>query len=665
MFQEHSPTNFPPLSSNPPPPSDDHSSDGQRYQYDLDHNNLNQNDEKIPSSESAVMIEIQEEHPMIEENNTHHPLNSSQDVLELNHAPNRPFVEEHIHYAPENVQVFSLNEAVIDEQKQDDSAMEGKTQLDEMLEFQKEAEKELTTSEKIKKYFKEEFDFKSRKLVYFYISHFLASWGDRMWAFALPVIFGDMFTGTLLPMALFGFIHRLTCVIFGPNMGYIVDTKPRFKVMTSALIIQNSCVAITTVMIFLLAVYGLTDEQKKETPNQNDDENKALFVWPFKTTLSIILFISCTLIGAVSELAAMVTSVARTKDWCVVIARSETLSLEKINSMMRRLDMVSLIVSPVFFGLIVTFAGYKVGAIIVCAWNVISLLPEYFCIYKVYNETTDLHISKYEQEQKFKAERERELESAQNTEEMEQIDLEQKKEEPPTVNLKHQNIFKVLYKGWKLYIQQKVLLSSLAFVLLFITVLTHGGLLLSYLKSHNIHSAVLGVFQALSAISGLSSTFLGPFLIRRYKVFKGGLISIYLQFWCLVVGVAFFIGFHFFTEKLSFAVYLFLICVVFSRLGLYSFDLAEIQIMQQLVDQADSGIINATEGSLTKVADLVVFIAALLFSTPSNFVILVIGSLCCVGSACLLYSLWYLRHKKHFPQWLQEIEDEERMRSQK
>ena len=50
-----------------------------------------------------------------------------------------------------------------------------------------------------------------------------------MWAFALPVIFGDMFPGTLLPMALFGLIHRMTCVILGPHMGYIVDTKPRFK----------------------------------------------------------------------------------------------------------------------------------------------------------------------------------------------------------------------------------------------------------------------------------------------------------------------------------------------------------------------------------------------------------------------------------------------------
>ena len=188
---------------------------------------------------------------------------------------------------------------------------------------------------------------------------------------------------------------------------------------------------------------------------------------------------------------------------------------------------------------------------------------------------------------------------------------------------------------------------------------------MSYLKSHSIHSAVLGTFQAFSAISGVASTFLAPFLIRRYKVFTGGLISIYLQFSCLVVGVLCFMVFHFFTEQFAFTIYIFLACIVLSRLGLYSFDLAEIQIMQQLVDQQDSGIINSTEGSLTKVADLVVFIAALLFSTPANFVFLVAGSLTCVGMACLLYTLWYLRNRRNMPQWLLEIEEEEKLRQKK
>ena len=254
-----------------------------------------------------------------------------------------------------------------------------------------------------------------------------------MWAFALPVIFGDMFPNTLLPMALMGFIQKFIGIIFGPHMGYIVDTMPRFKVMSIALFVQNFSVAITTALIFLLGYFGWKTDPTKEDPSDKD----AIFIWPFETVLSIILFFSCTLIGAFSDLSSLVTSVARTKDWCLVVARSEKLPLERINSMMRRLDMMSLIVSPVLFGLILTFAGYKVGAIVVCLWNVFSLVPEYICIHYVYNNTKELHITKLEQELKIK-EREREL--LEENEGMQQVDLEQKEE---TVNLKHQSVVKV------------------------------------------------------------------------------------------------------------------------------------------------------------------------------------------------------------------------------
>ena len=257
--------------------------------------------------------------------------------------------------------------------------------------------------------------------------------GDRMWAFALPVIFGDMFPETLLPMALMGFIQKLIGIILGPHMGYMVDTMPRFKVMSIALIVQNASVALTTLLIFLLGYFGWRSEDSKP-----QTETDALFIWPFETVLSMVLFFSCALIGSLSDLSSMVTSVARTKDWCLVVARGEKLPLERINSMMRRLDMVSLIVSPVLFGLILTFAGYKIGAIVVCLWNVFSLVPEYICIHYVYNNTKELHITKLEQELKIKEERERELLAA--NEGMQQIDLEQKEE---TVNLKHQNVFKV------------------------------------------------------------------------------------------------------------------------------------------------------------------------------------------------------------------------------
>ncbi|TYZ68533.1 hypothetical protein PybrP1_000157, partial [[Pythium] brassicae (nom. inval.)] len=40
-----------------------------------------------------------------------------------------------------------------------------------------------------------------RVLMYLYISHFLSAWGDRMWQFAVPILFMEVFVDTLLPSA--------------------------------------------------------------------------------------------------------------------------------------------------------------------------------------------------------------------------------------------------------------------------------------------------------------------------------------------------------------------------------------------------------------------------------------------------------------------------------
>ncbi|KAL9651318.1 hypothetical protein ABK040_001270 [Willaertia magna] len=554
------------------------------------------------------------------------------------------------------------------------------TQLEEMMEEQTKLNQSNSFFGRIKSYFIEEFGSKSLSL--FYLSHLLSSWGDRMWAFALPIIFADMYPSTLLPMALFGFIHRLFCIILGPQMGHIVDTKPRLKVMTISLIIQNVAVAITTVILFFLA-YSTTNEQKQNNNQQQQETTQELFVWPFKSALSIILFFSSALFGAISELSSMVSSIARNKDWCIVIAKNEKRQLAGVNAMMRRLDMISLILSPVIYGTVVTTTSYQIGMFVVTAWNVVSVVPEFLIILSVYNVTPLLKVPKQQQQKEEQKEEEKEEKETPTLEEKEieltdkegQVEKEEEKleiteqsmenkEQVETTkqsqpNLKHKNIFIVLYNGWKLYLKQRVLLSSIAFVLLYITVLHHGGLLLSYLKSYKVESWVLGLFQALSAISGFSSTFLAPYLISKFKVFIGGLIGIYLQFTCLFIGVIFFILFHFWNENFFFAIYIFLGSIVLSRLGLYTFDLAEIQIMQECIDPNESGIVNATESSLTKVADLIVFGSALILSTPPQFIGLAIGSLACVGLAALLYTIWFIRNKKFMNKMLEKQKEEQ------
>jgi hypothetical protein len=125
---------------------------------------------------------------------------------------------------------------------------------------------------------------------------------------------------------------------------------------------------------------------------------------------------------------------------------------------------------------------------------------------------------------------------------------------------KSENPLVVLYKGWKVYLLQKAFLSSLAYVLLYITVLSPGVLLTMYLKINNFSETVIGIFRGVSAISGIFVTFLTPFLIKRLKLIYTALTSIWIQFLSLIVGIICVI----FVIK-PFSIYILLLMIVVSR----------------------------------------------------------------------------------------------------
>jgi hypothetical protein len=89
------------------------------------------------------------------------------------------------------------------------------------------------------------------------------------------------------------------------------------------------------------------------------------------------------------------------------------------------------------------------------------------------------------------------------------------------------------------------------------------------------------------------------------------------------------------------AVWVFLTCLVVSRVGLWGFDLVERQIMQENVAASDRGVINGVEYALTNVFALMSFALGMLANKPEQFGWLVGISFCNVATATALYTLWY------------------------
>jgi solute carrier family 40 (iron-regulated transporter), member 1 len=94
------------------------------------------------------------------------------------------------------------------------------------------------------------------------------------------------------------------------------------------------------------------------------------------------------------------------------------------------------------------------------------------------------------------------------------------------------------------------------------------------------------------------------------------------------------------------SVYAFLVLVVCSRVFLWTFDLVEVQMLQENIPESDRGTVNAVEKSLTNLATMVGMVLGMIFSTTATFYVLVIISLACLVMALVLYGLFYSR-KRH------------------
>merc|ERR1719152_534214 len=78
-----------------------------------------------------------------------------------------------------------------------------------------------------------------------------------------------------------------------------------------------------------------------------------------------------------------------------------------------------------------------------------------------------------------------------------------------------------------------------------------------------------------------------------------------------------------------------------ARIGLWSFDLAETQIMQEYIAEDQRGIINSTQTATYQLFYVVIQCAGIVLNKPQEFVVLVTFSIGVVLCACMCYTRWY------------------------
>ncbi|KAG2691025.1 hypothetical protein I3760_09G217300 [Carya illinoinensis] len=317
-------------------------------------------------------------------------------------------------------------------------------------------------------------------------------------------------------------------------------------------------------------------------------------------------------------------------------------NLTKINSIIRRIDLISKLFAPVITGFIISFISLTASALTLALWNAISVWVEYWLFISVYNgipalgESSQRRISRLSSSVVG--------ESSSTSQEKESMLSHDEGNSALTQKTWKMNIFEWVpwLDAWKVYLQQDVVLPGVALALLYFTVLSFGTLMTAALEWEGVPAFVIGIGRGISAMIGIGATFVYPVIQSRISTLRTGLWSIWSQWIFLLICVA-----SILVHKSTLSAYLLMTGVATSRLGLWTFDLAVIQQMQDHVPESDRCVVGGVQNSLQSTLDLMSYVMGIIISNPKDFWKLILLSYLVVTLAALLYTFYVYLVRKH------------------
>ncbi|KAJ8314091.1 hypothetical protein KUTeg_008652 [Tegillarca granosa] len=393
-----------------------------------------------------------------------------------------------------------------------------------------------------------------------------------MWSFGVGLFLIELAPESLRLTATYGFSSGGAILLFGAIVGDWVDNTPRLKAARMALIIQNLTVVVCAVVVFLVYYYNaeLTD------------------YWPEKRLL-LLLHAVIIIIAIVANLSSIARKIAIEKDWLVEICGSDKDLLASMSATMRCIDQTSMILSPALTGQVIAYANLGYGAIFIAAWNLFSVVIEYYMIWKVYDNVPALRNKMYRKRKdkdKDKNVDDNEANGKEtpfilkndgvkveggntepsegqnligdkektNSEEIElHVTLNKNSEEEietkseitcvkTTAIVEDQEhtckdrCMKIL--RWRIYIRYDVAFAGLGLACLYMTVLGFDNITVGYAYSQGLNESLLGGLMAAGAISGILGTVVYPFIRRHIGIERTGLFGLGAEILVLCACVA-------------------------------------------------------------------------------------------------------------------------------
>ncbi|WXC65220.1 hypothetical protein SNK03_011026 [Fusarium graminearum] len=295
-----------------------------------------------------------------------------------------------------------------------------------------------------------------------------------------------------------------------------------------------------------------------------------------------------------------------------------------MNSQMRRIDLVCKLLGPFFIGLVDGFST-ETAILVNLIMNCASVVIEYFTIARVYYQVPALQYPK----------------NAPRT-----TALDDGNRQNPLASVKL--VLKKTFDDLRLYFTHPVFFPSFAVALLYCTVLSFGGVMVTYLLSSGYNSIQIAAMRTISVAFEVLATWIGPWLMKKIGPVRAGLWFLSWQLGCLSIGISIFWRY---ADNVLVSTLALVGSSMFSRVGLWGVDLSTQVIIQEEVEAQNRGAFSAVEASWQHVFEMYAYTSTIIFSSPSEFHNPTALSVAAVLFAWVLYSLFVKKRRGHLVHW--------------